>query len=152
MKMTWWGWKSKENCHVLVKLFNGNFHSKTFGCSKIKYVFRDVKWCFNASRGLKGVNYTKENSIRRFQNVNYVTIRSILSFIARSELVTLFPPSMVFYLQPMEKLFSQSHDKISQSPPSFSCYLKLWSRILYLDSSFSRHREWKLPNCMKYQV
>ena len=31
------------------------FRSKTLNCKKIKYVFRDVKWCFNASWGLKGL-------------------------------------------------------------------------------------------------
>ena len=33
----------KENHHVLVNQFNGNFRSKTFGCKGIKYLFRDVK-------------------------------------------------------------------------------------------------------------
>ena len=55
MKMIWSGWKNKENCHVLESQFHGNFHSKTLSCSKIKTVFRDVKWCFNASWGLKGL-------------------------------------------------------------------------------------------------
>ena len=45
----------KENCHVLVNQFHGNFRSKTLGCRKIKYVFEVVKWCFNASWGLKGL-------------------------------------------------------------------------------------------------
>ena len=49
-------WKIKENCHVLVNQFHGNFRSKTLGCRGIKSVFRDVKWCFNASWGLKGLN------------------------------------------------------------------------------------------------
>ena len=48
MKMIWCGWKSKENCHVLVNQFHGNFRSKTLGCRKIRSDFRDVKWCFNA--------------------------------------------------------------------------------------------------------
>ena len=55
MKMIWSGWKIKENCHVLVNQFHGNFRSKTLGCGKIKSVFRDVKLCFNASWGLKGL-------------------------------------------------------------------------------------------------
>ena len=54
--MIWCGLKIKENCHVLVNQFHGNFPSKTLGCRKINYVFRDVKWCFNASCGLKGLN------------------------------------------------------------------------------------------------
>ena len=49
MKMTCSGWKIKENCHA------GNFPSKTIGCREIKFVLRDVKWCFNASWGLKGL-------------------------------------------------------------------------------------------------
>ena len=36
--------------------FHENNHSKTLGCMKIKSVFRAVKWCFNASWGLKGLN------------------------------------------------------------------------------------------------
>ena len=56
--MTWSGWKSTENCHVLVNQFHGNIHSKTLGCRKITSVFRDVKWCFNASWGLKGLKTT----------------------------------------------------------------------------------------------
>ena len=58
MRMIWVGWKIKENYHVLVNQFHWNFHSKTPSCIKIKSVFRDVKWCFNASWGLKGLNLT----------------------------------------------------------------------------------------------
>ena len=51
-----WMWlKIKENCHVLVIQFPGNFRLKTFGCRKIKSVFRDVKCCFNGSWCLKGL-------------------------------------------------------------------------------------------------
>ena len=53
--MIWCGWKIKENCNVLVNQFLGNFPSKTLGCRKIKSVSRDVKWCVNASWGLKGL-------------------------------------------------------------------------------------------------
>ena len=55
------GWKMTlkcvKNCQVglLVSQSHGNFHSKTPSCEKIKAVFRDVKWCFNASWGLKGL-------------------------------------------------------------------------------------------------
>ena len=55
MKMIWCGLKIKENYHVLVNQFQGHFRSKTLGCRKIKSVFRDVKWCFNASCGFKGL-------------------------------------------------------------------------------------------------
>ena len=41
----WCGLKIKENYHVLVNQLHGNFRSKTLSCRKIKYVFRDVKWC-----------------------------------------------------------------------------------------------------------
>ena len=54
--MIWCCLKIKENCHVLVNQFHGNFRFKTLGCRKIKSVFRDVKWCFNASGGLKGTH------------------------------------------------------------------------------------------------
>ena len=47
--------KIEENYHVLVNQFHGNNHSKTLGCKEINSVFRDVKWCFNASWGLKGL-------------------------------------------------------------------------------------------------
>ena len=53
--MTWCGLQIKENHHILVNQFHGNFRSKTLSCRKIKYIFRDVKWCFNASWGLKGL-------------------------------------------------------------------------------------------------
>ena len=58
MKMIWSGWKNEKNCHVLVNQFHGNIHPKTCkspSYRKIKSVFRDVKWCFNASWGLKGL-------------------------------------------------------------------------------------------------
>ena len=45
----------KKNCHVLVNQFHGNFPI-TLGCGKIKSALRDVKWCFNASWGLKGLS------------------------------------------------------------------------------------------------
>ena len=54
-KMTWCGLKIKDNYHVSVSQFHGNFRSKTLSCRKIKYVFRDVKWCFNALWSLKGL-------------------------------------------------------------------------------------------------
>ena len=47
--------KIKENCHVLVNQFHGIFRSKTPSCREIQSVFRDVKWCSNASWGLKGL-------------------------------------------------------------------------------------------------
>ena len=33
----------------------GNFHHKTPSCRKIRSVYSDVKWCFNASWKLKGL-------------------------------------------------------------------------------------------------
>ena len=45
--------KIEENCHVLVNQFHWNVCFKTLSCRKIKSVFRDVKWCFNASWRLK---------------------------------------------------------------------------------------------------
>ena len=55
MKMIWYGLKNLENCHVLANQFHGNFCSKTLSYREIKSVFRDVKWCINASWGLKGL-------------------------------------------------------------------------------------------------
>ena len=55
MKMIWCVLKIKENCHVLVNQFHGNFRSKTLDCMKIKSVFRDVKCYFNALWGVKGL-------------------------------------------------------------------------------------------------
>ena len=54
MKMIWCGLKNKENDHLLVNQFHGNFR-------EIKSVFRDVKWCFNASWGFKGLSWFKHN-------------------------------------------------------------------------------------------
>ena len=42
-KMIWCGLKIKENCHVLVNQFHGNFCFKTLVSRKIKSVFKDVK-------------------------------------------------------------------------------------------------------------
>ena len=61
MKMIWRGLKIKEICDVLVNQFHGNFRSKAVGCRKIKSVFRDVKWCFNASWGPKGLTAKLSN-------------------------------------------------------------------------------------------
>ena len=61
--MTWCGWRSKENCHILVNQFHGNFRSKTLSCRIIRSVIRDVKWCFNASWGLKGLNDDKTEMV-----------------------------------------------------------------------------------------
>ena len=72
MKMTRGGLKIKENCHVLLKHFHGNFRSKTLWCGKIKsvFIFRDVKWCFNASWGLKGlmVKVTLVTKLNRYHS------------------------------------------------------------------------------------
>ena len=59
-------WRWFENYHVLVKPFHGNFRSKTLACRKIKSVFRDVKWCFNASWGLKGLSVNHNNNVKMF--------------------------------------------------------------------------------------
>ena len=69
MKMTWCGLKIKENYHLLINQFHGNFRSKTLSCRKIKYIFRDVKWCFNESWGLKVL---KENRNSFFEAENCV--------------------------------------------------------------------------------
>ena len=37
------------------KKFNGNSRSNTHSCRTVRCVFRDVKWCFSASWGLKGL-------------------------------------------------------------------------------------------------
>ena len=55
MKIICCGKIIKENHHVLLNQFHGNFRSKTLGCRRIKFVFRDVKWCFSASWGVKGL-------------------------------------------------------------------------------------------------
>ena len=57
MKMNSCGLEIEENHYVLVNQFHGNFRSKTPSCRKIKYVFRDVIRCFNASGGLKGLRW-----------------------------------------------------------------------------------------------
>ena len=65
MKMTWRGWQINKNCHVLVKQVHGNFLPKTLSCKKIKLVLRDVKWCFYASWGLKGLNINTWSSLNQ---------------------------------------------------------------------------------------
>ena len=39
----------------LVNQLQGNFHHKTPSCRKIKSIYSDVKWCLNASWGLKTI-------------------------------------------------------------------------------------------------
>ena len=84
MKMIWCGLKIKENCHVsLINQFHGDCHSKTLGCRKIKCVFRDVKWCFNASWGLKGLTddlFARVSHPRRPKSVHYVAIGLIILY------------------------------------------------------------------------
>ena len=76
MKMTWSEWQMKENCYVLVKEFHENFHSKTLSYRKIKSVFSVVKWCFNASWGLKVLRVYVLN------NVGYVKTRMCFTAIS----------------------------------------------------------------------
>ena len=45
--------KNERNWNVLANQYHGNFRSKTLGCRKIKFVFKDVKSCFNEFRGIK---------------------------------------------------------------------------------------------------
>ena len=73
MKMIWCGWKSIQTCHVLVNQFHGNFHPKTLSCRRIKSVFRDVKWCFNASWGLKGLML-----VQRWTNIEPALVRRLV--------------------------------------------------------------------------
>ena len=63
--------KNKENRHVLINQLHGNFRSKILYCRKIRCVFRDVKRCFNASWGLKGLTYGQCR--RRWHNINPLT-------------------------------------------------------------------------------
>ena len=67
MKMIWCGLKIEENCYVLINQFRENFRSETLDCRKTKSVFRDVKWCLNASWGLKGLNTKQYIPVRRRQ-------------------------------------------------------------------------------------
>ena len=67
MKMIWCGLKIKQNCPVLVNQFHRNFHSKTPSCRKFKSVFRDIKWCFNASWGLKGLKSYLATATQNFK-------------------------------------------------------------------------------------
>ena len=60
---TYSGWRWFEVSEKLKRIamywytsFHENFRSETLGCRKIKSVFKDVKLCFNASRGFKGSN------------------------------------------------------------------------------------------------
>ena len=55
------GEKIKENYHVLVNQFHGNFYSKTLGCREIKSVFSDAKWCLMHREGLNGWGLADKN-------------------------------------------------------------------------------------------
>ena len=76
---------------IAVKQFHGNFPSEILSCRKIRSVFRDVKWCFNASWGLKGLrrqNLTSNVLLRAvrvnsfkmgvFFNIFYCQVESLL--------------------------------------------------------------------------
>ena len=52
--------------------------------------------------------------------------------------------SLVFYPRPIEERISLSHDKISQSPPSFSCYLN-WGVEYHTWDHISMYRDCKPP-------
>ena len=54
MKMTWSGWQMKKIL-LFLKQFQENCRYKTTRFQEIKSFFSDVKWCFNASWGLKGL-------------------------------------------------------------------------------------------------
>ena len=45
------------------------FVLKPIGCRKINSFFRNVKWCFNASWGLKGSTHNNETFIERWTSV-----------------------------------------------------------------------------------
>ena len=53
--------------HVLINQFHLNFRFKTLSCRKIRCVFIHVKWCFNASWGLKGLK-----GIWYFSTIKYI--------------------------------------------------------------------------------
>ena len=63
--------KIKENCNVLVNQFRGNLHSEALDCREAKCFLREVKWCFNASWGLKGLN---ESLFSNFTPDNILTL------------------------------------------------------------------------------
>ena len=75
--MIWCGLRITENCYVLVNQFHGNFRSKTLSCREIKSVFRDVKWCFNASWGLKGWNQLSLSRLKLPFSSSYTTRREL---------------------------------------------------------------------------
>ena len=53
-----WRWlEVGETLPCIGKPVSWNFQYKTSSCRKIKSVFRDVKWCFNASWGIKGLTH-----------------------------------------------------------------------------------------------
>ena len=68
--MTWCGLKIIENYHVFVNKFHGNLRSKTLSFREIKSVFRDVKWCFKASWGFKGLRPRFNHIWRVFRPVS----------------------------------------------------------------------------------
>ena len=73
-----WRWfEVGENYHVLVNQFHENFHSKTPSCRKIRSVFKDVRRCFNASWGLKGLKQGVVSWVRIAVVVaNWMTVNS----------------------------------------------------------------------------
>ena len=70
-----------RNCHLLINQFYGHFRSEALSCRKIKSVFRDVKRCFNASWGLKGLNihFILNNSDYAAYKTNWKRLESCLA-------------------------------------------------------------------------
>ena len=84
MKMIWSGLKIKENCYVSVNQFHGNFRSKTPSCSLVVVrdgkFFRDGKWCFNASWGLKGLNKEAKTAIEALSTLTVKNPPNVFMF------------------------------------------------------------------------
>ena len=85
MKMIWSGWQIKENNHLLVNHFHRNFHSKTPSCRKIESVFRDVKWCYNASWGLNGLKDEKTILVSTVVDISVLRVDELTSYIVPSK-------------------------------------------------------------------
>ena len=121
MKMIWSGWKIKENRYVLVSQFHGNFHSRGLSCRKIKSVFRKVKWCFNASWGLKGLNRVNFQPLEVMSCYSDSQLHTCICVIGNQTLLDVY----TLILCPITVIWSANDDSRALQCNSYHCF---WER------------------------
>ena len=156
MKMICCGSKIKENCHVLVNQFHENIHSKSPSYRKIKSVFRDLKWSFNASWGLKVLRHTDVLSGLLVMHTWWVYYRyTTLCCDADSSPEELFAPATIAFLHCFLSLFQcdfkRSHENPSFASGNYFAIVLNCCRVASLIATCVYVLKWvSLPYCIRY--